>query len=735
MKKYISIIYLTFFLLYNNFYAQEKRKLQATYTNEKIILDGIDNELAWSKTQVTSDEFYQLIPLREVKASQNNSIKIIYDDKYLYIFAKAITKDGKASVPSLERDYQIRGTDAIFFLLDTYSDSSNAFWFEANSVGVKKDALVSNGGLRFESDIDFSWDIKYEVETYVSKEFYNVEFKIPFSSLKFPEGSKKWKVQFYRADSANSEFSSWTKVPKGQNFSDLSFLGDLIFDRPLGSSKSPIIVIPYSNGIISKDYENKSSFSDFSFGGDAKISVGNGMNLDLTFNPDFSQVEVDDQIVNLTRFEVNLPEKRQFFIQNSDLFSSLGDSRDSRAFFSRRIGVAKDLDGNTIENRIIAGLRLSGKITDNLRLGFLNMQTEQDKSNNISSNNNMVLSLQQRVFSKSNINLFFINREKTGNSNLINDQEKFNRVFGVDYNLRSKNSKWSGSLFYHNSIDEIKKDDSYSTGINLLYNSRNHGVYSKIISIGEGFESDLGFIRRKGIFKQYIRYERRFWIETEKISNISITPSFRYITKPNKNSLIMDRDFSTSFEINFKSLSNLSIDFSYPYTYLDSEFNVTRKDGAIPIPIGGYNYPNLEISFRNGFFNKFSYFVEIGGGQFFNGNKKSFQLRFNYRVEPIFQTSLNISYDKIKLPKPYDTAGLWLVGPKINFTFNKKLFWSNYIQYSNIGESLGINSRLQWRFAPLSDFYLVYNDNYIASNIFVPKVRSLNFKLSYWFNL
>ena len=735
MKKYFFLLLLIYISLCNNIYTQEISQLQATYTDEKITLDGIDSELSWGKTQVINDDFYQLIPLREVKASQKNSIKIIYDDKFLYIFAKASTKDGKASVPSLERDYQVQGTDAIFILLDTYSDSSNAFWFEANSVGVKKDALVSNGGLRFESDIDFSWDIKYEVETFISEEYYTIEFKIPFSSLKFPEGSTKWKVNFYRADNVYSEFNSWTKVPKGQNGLNISFFGELIFDKPLGSSKSPIILIPYTNGIASKDYENKSSFSDFSFGGDAKISIGNGMNLDLTLNPDFSQVEVDDQIVNLTRFEINLPEKRQFFIQNSDLFASLGDPRDSRTFFSRRIGVAKDKDGNTIENRIVAGLRLSGKITDNLRLGFLNMQTEEDNANNISANNNMVFALQQRVFSKSNINLFFINREKTGNSNLVNDQEKFNRVFGVDYNLRSKNSKWTGSLFYHNSINENKKDDSYSTGINLLFNSKNHGVYSKIVSVGEGFESDLGFIRRKGIFKQYIRYERRFWIETNKISNINVTPSFRYITKPNQNSLIMDRDFSTSFEIEFQSLSNFSIDFSYPYTYLDSEFNVTRRDGAVPIPIGSYNYPNLEISFRNGFFNKFTYFFEVGGGQFFNGTKKSIQARIGYRIEPIVQTSLNISYDKIELPKPYDTAGLWLIGPKINFTFSKKLFWSNYIQYSNLSESLGINSRLQWRFAPLSDFYLVYNDNYFASDIFAPKLRSLTFKLSYWFNL
>ena len=731
----LTILFLFFFYSFQNLLSQEKYNISASYTEETITLDGMDNEVSWGKASMISDEFNGIIPIPGNKGSQKNEIKIIYDNKFLYVFAKAYTTADKVGEPSLKRDAKTRGADAILVMFDTYSDATNAFWFESTSSGVKKDALISNGGQSSGNDIDFSWDIRFDVKTVKQDGYYSVEFKIPFSSLKFPEGSTRWKVNFYRADNLYSEFNSWTYIPKGQNGLNISYFGDLIFEKPLGSSKSPIIMIPYTNGIISKDYENKSSFSDFSFGGDTKISVGNGMNLDLTFNPDFSQVEVDDQIVNLTRFEINLPEKRQFFIQNSDLFSSLGDSRDSRAFFSRRIGVAKDIDGNTIENRIIAGLRLSGKITDNLRLGFLNMQTEKDESNKISSNNNMVLSLQQRVFSKSNINLFFINREKTGNSNFINDQEKFNRVFGLDYNLRSKNSKWSGSLFYHNSIDEIKKDDSYSTGINLSYNSKNHGVYSKIISVGEGFESDLGFIRRKGIFKQYIRYERRFWIETEKISNISITPSFRYITKPNINSLIMDRDFSASFAIDFKSLSNLSIDFSYPYTYLDSEFNITRRDGAVPIPIGGYNYPNLKISFRNNFFNEFTYFFEVGSGQFFNGTKKSIQAKLGYRIEPILQTSLNISYDKIELPKPYDTAGLWLVGPKINFTFNKKLFWSNYIQYSNIGESLGINSRLQWRFAPLSDFYLVYNDNYIASNIFAPKLRSLTFKLSYWFNL
>ena len=181
--------------------------------------------------------------------------------------------------------------------------------------------------------------------------------------------------------------------------------------------------------------------------------LGSGMILDLTYNPDFSQVEVDDQIINLTRFEVRLPEKRQFFLQNSDLFSSFGNSYSAQPFFSRRIGVAKDLDGNTIQNRIIAGARLSGKVNKNLRLGFLNMITDSDPENKISSNNNTVFALQQKMFSRSFLGLLFINREKLEEDKIENDQADFNRVLGIDYNLQSNDSKWVGKIWYHKSYE------------------------------------------------------------------------------------------------------------------------------------------------------------------------------------------------------------------------------------------------------------------------------------------
>ena len=168
---------------------------------------------------------------------------------------------------------------------------------------------------------------------------------------------------------------------------------------------------------------------------------------------------------------------------------------------------------------------------------------------------------------------------------------------------------------------------------------------------------------------------------------------------------------------------------------MENDFNITRNDNAVPLPPGEYNYHNFNLSYSGDNTRNFSVNGELSIGKFYNGNKFSIQTKLNYRIQPIFQSSLNISYDKINLPKPYDSADLWLIGPKINFTFTKKLFWSNYVQYTSISKNLGINSRLQWRFAPLSDLYLVYNDNYFASDFFAPKVRSLTFKLSYWINI
>ena len=719
------LIYLLNFFFNTLVNAQEFKNLYSTYTDQSIDLDGKDDEEFWNQNSA-GEEFWQNFPSDSL-ASQKTEVKIVHNDNYIYAFIKAFNSSNKYSIPSLERDSSVPGNDAVVLLFDTYKDGNNAFFFESNPVGLKKDALISEGG----DDIDMTWDIKWEVETYIGNGFYQCEFKIPLNSLKFPDGSKDWRFQVFRADIFTGEFSLWNKVPINQKAFDLGFFGNLIFDNPLGKSKTQITVIPYVSGINSNDFNSNIDHNNISFGGDAKVTIGNGMNLDLTFNPDFSQVEVDDQIINMTRFEINLPEKRQFFIQNSDLFSGFGDSRDSRTFFSRRIGVARDKNGNTIENKITAGLRLSGKISKNTRLGVINMYTNEDPKNNIKANTNSVIALQQKLFSRSNLSLLFINRQNTAKNEL-----DYNRVVGVDYNLLSKDAVWDGKFYFHNSFSDLNKTNPFSTGFTLSYNTRNNSIYSKVIRLGEGFESDLGFIRRKGIFKNYFRYQRRFWLKNKKIRSVNLISSLSYTDKPENNSLVTDRNYRVGFEFDFNSMARIEVSLRNDFTQLEDSFNPLRSFGKNPLPANSdYNYSYLEFEYRNDQRKKISYRLEFNNGDFYNGKRMSLRTQFNYRFEPIFQSSFNLSINKISLPRFYGDGRLILATSKFNLTLNKSLFWMNYFQYSNVSRNFGINSRLQWRFAPLSDLYIVFNDNYLYEDSLIPNLRTISFKLSYWLDL
>ena len=719
------LIYLLNFFFNTLVNAQEFKNLYSTYTDQSIDLDGKDDEEFWNQNSA-GEEFWQNFPSDSL-ASQKTEVKIVHNDNYIYAFIKAFNSSNKYSIPSLERDSSVPGNDAVILLFDTYKDGNNAFFFESNPVGLKKDALISEGG----DDIDMTWDIKWEVETYIGNGFYQCEFKIPLNSLKFPDGSKDWRFQVFRADIFTGEFSLWNKVPINQKAFDLGFFGNLIFDNPLGKSKTQITVIPYTSGINSNDFNSNINHNNISFGGDAKVTIGNGMNLDLTFNPDFSQVEVDDQIINMTRFEINLPEKRQFFIQNSDLFSGFGDSRDSRTFFSRRIGVARDKNGNTIENKITAGLRLSGKISKNTRLGVINMYTNEDPKNNIKANTNSVIALQQKLFSRSNLSLLFINRQNTAKNEL-----DYNRVVGVDYNLLSKDAVWDGKFYFHNSFSDLNKTNPFSTGFTLSYNTRNNSIYSKVIRLGEGFESDLGFIRRKGIFKNYFRYQRRFWLKSKKIRSVNLISSLSYTDKPENNSLVTDRNYRVGFEFDFNSMARIEVSLRNDFTQLEDSFNPLRSFGKNPLPANSdYNYSYLEFEYRNDQRKKISYRLEFNNGDFYNGKRMSLRTQFNYRFEPIFQSSFNLSINKISLPRFYGDGRLILATSKFNLTLNKSLFWMNYFQYSNVSRNFGINSRLQWRFAPLSDLYVVFNDNYLYEDSLIPNLRTISFKLSYWLDL
>ena len=732
MAKYISTLVLFLFCFLSS--AQTTNKsFVVKQINATIEPDGILDETYW-ETADSANEFWEYFPLDSIQARKQTEIKMLYDDDNLYIGITVYTAGKDYAIQSLKRDFRAGNSDNITLLFDTFNDGNNAFLFGINPYGVRREGLVSGGGLNL-NGFTISWDVKWRGDAKIYDGYYTAEMVIPLTAFKFKEGETKWRFNSYRFDTQSNENSTWMNIPQNQNIYGLTFMGDMVFEKPLGKYRTPLAFIPYINMITQKDFELNEPTTNIKFGGDVKIPIGNSMNLDITVNPDFSQVEVDDQVTNLTRFEVSLPEKRQFFVDNSDLFGSFGGGRDANPFFSRRIGIAKDTADNSIENKIIGGVRLSGKVNKSLRLGFLNLQTAEDLDLNIASNNNTMLALQQTVFGRSNIGMFLINRETFKDYEFQDPEDRYNRVAGLDYNLISDNNVWNGKFYLHKSFAHNSGNKDYSSGAFLQYNSRNWNFFEDIAYVGEDFRSDLGFIRRTDIIKTATMFERIFWPEDSALQ----THSFKFFPiitwSPDNDFQNTDRELMSSWESKFTDLSEINVKYNNSYTYLFDEFDPTNIDGAIPLPGElGYYYNSISLEYKSDSRKRFAYAIQPEMGSFFNGDRFSIEGQMFLRFQPKVFLSLAINYDKITLPAPYSSADIWLISPKIDVTFSKSVFWSTLVQYSNQRDNLGVNSRLQWRFAPLSDLFIVYNDNYFV-NSFEPKYRSINLKFTYWLNI
>jgi hypothetical protein len=564
---------------------------------------------------------------------------------------------------------------------------------------------------------------------------YVLEVAIPLNSMKFREGETKWRFQCYRWNVQSSEQSSLARIPQNQLFSSIAFANDLVFEKPLGKSRAPVSIIPYVNGLSQKDFITDNSSKNLHYGGDAKVAIGDAMNLDITVNPDFSNVEVDDIFTNLTRFEVFLPEKRQFFIDNSDLFGNFGSSLDAIPFFSRRIGLARDTTGSLIENRIIGGARLSGKLSQNWRLGLLNIQTAENSDNKIPSNNNMMLALQRQLFSRSNIGFFMLNRQAFGDYDFLSPENEYNRVLGMDFNLASTDNTWTGKLYLHKSLQPGDQKGNLSSQATVSYNTRKYNLTTDFVYIDKEFRSDLGYVPRRDVFKQGNSVRRYFYPENSRITRHSLRFLSILYFRPSLDYKRTDHDLVLSWMPEFKDLSTLDIRLSNNYIFLSAPFDPTRTKGAQPLPGNkGYNFNQISAEYLSSNAGLLSFTARAETGQFYNGHNFSARTAVSFRIQPWVLFSLGLNYDGIRLPDPYPDANLWLVTPKVDVTFSKSVFWSTLVQYSNQRDNLGINSRLQWRFAPLSDLYLVYNDNYFTSD-FGPKFRSINLKVTYWLNI
>ena len=713
----------------------EPAVVTAAFITQPIRVDGVLDEAEWGRA-VPATDFWQNFPEDSVRAKYQTEIRFLFDEQTLYVGVRAETPGDDYVVTSLKRDFQGSTSDNITLLFDTFHDGTNAYAFGLSPYGVQRDILVSRSGAVFEG-FNGTWDVKWVSESRMEQDHYVLELAIPFHTMKFPEGSESWRFRSYRFDLQGRERSTWVRVPQNQLLAHLAYMGELRFERPLGRSRTPVSLIPYVNGQVQRDFEIAETARSVPVGGDAKFAIGDGLNLDLTLNPDFSQVEVDDILTNLTRFELLLPEKRQFFVDNSDLFATFGDYYDqARPFFSRRIGLTEDRDGNLIQNRILAGARLSGKLNEQWRVGVLNIQTEEDGANGIPSANNAMVALQRRMSERSALGVFWVNRQISSDAAARFGGSPYNRVVGMDYDLATADNGWQGKFYVHKSLQEDDRSGNLSAQALLTRNLPNWILGSNLTWVDHEFQADLGFVPRTD-FMRLGTFAERFFTPggASAISRHSLMLLAVNYWRPTADYSLDDYTYSLEWGAQFQNQSEVKVIAERQYIYLYKAFDPTRTDGAVPLPAGqGYTFNGLTAEVESNPARRVTLQAQSAVGSFFNGNRFSLGGTLGYRLQPWAQVRLSANYDGIRLPDPYPSADLWLLAPRLDITFNKELYWSTLVQFSSQQENLGVNTRLQWRFAPLSDLYLVYTDNYRSTD-FSPQFRSLNLKISYWLTL
>jgi hypothetical protein len=716
--------------------AQETPYVLAKKTTGEIVIDGIADELIWSESMAAKD-FHQYFPSDTSLSQGKTAVFITYDDKNIYILAKCYDDaEGNYLTSSLRRDYRGGAIDGISFVIDTYQDNSSAFFFGINPFGVLREGLVSDGGQARGSQ-SLSWDNKWTGEAKIYDDMWIAELAIPLKTIRFKDNSKSWNMNFYRIDTKLNERSTWNHIPRNNTMYNLAFMGEVEFEEPLKKPGGNIAIIPYvslngyQNKVADESIGEKPQGGGYGIGGDIKLAVSPSLNLDMTINPDFSQVEVDRQVTNLTRFELYFPERRQFFLENADLFANFG-SRNTRPFFSRRIGITRDtLTGQNVSQPILFGARLSGKISKNLRVGVMSMQTAAVDGADPSLNYSVAV-VQQKVFARSNVSAIFVNKEDFKSADRPDSSFLYNRVLGLEYNLASANSVWSGKAYYHHSFEPSSPEGAFSYGSRLAYNKRSYSLSMGHQIVGNNFNAEVGFVPRLGFQRINPRVEVRFYPTSNLINRHGFTIETEFLWNSDK--VETDHQYTLRYNINFQNQSFIFANLIEEFTLLNDDFDPTGT-GGVKLPAGSsYVYRYVSGLYRSDQRNPF--FVEARGsaGQFYNGHRYNIGGNINYRLQPHANIGVDVQYNAVRLPSPYSSADLVLLGPRVDITFTKSLYLTGLFQYNNQIDNFNTNIRFQWRFKPVSDIFLVYTDNYYASD-FTTKNRSLVFKITYWISL
>jgi hypothetical protein len=692
-----------------------KREINAIKVDTPIFLDGILDEDSWDFNS-QGGNFTQKDPVQGAPARLQTSVCVLYTEKYLYFGAKCALENGRADiqVPDLKRDFEFGSCDTFGVSIDAFGDDRNAQVFEVNPFGVLSDRLVSDGATN-----NPYWDGIWQAKTTIDKDGWYIEMQIPWETLRYSETENgHWGINFHRITRKGNEISSWAPVPRALEVTQMQYAG-IVSNLEVKPPSLNMRLQPYYTASLKKSVSEGNDENAFTndIGGEVKWGITANTVLDLTFNTDFAQADVDRQVVNLSRFSVFFPEKRQFFLENSSIFE-VGKRQQLEPFFSRSIGL--DKNGQTIP--IDFGIRLTKR---NVKESFGAMVVKQHQSN-ISPDAYFSVGSFARNFGKlSKIGVMVTSKIEQGQDSVPN----INNYTGTLSGLFGFTNAFSLKYAVSGSLTSGQGGEGVAATTRLLYRSNDIYTFVNIDAVDNEYTANAGFVGRHDYYSinPGIIYIYRGSLLPAALRSFEPGVYYTHIRQLNSNALLEGTWSIYPIFINFNDGMTFSYEWSPSFQNIQEAFSPI----GISIEPGDYTFSRHTVEVVSNSAAKLSGAMRYSWGGFYNG--KLDDITLSLAIAPIPYTSLSINYQYTHARNLGSTIGSTarhLVGPEIRLALNPFLQLNAFyqVQFDNndfvkkYNRLENLNFRLSWEFKPRSFVYFILND--YNNQILIPEVRN-----------
>ena len=676
--------------------SSARKRVKVKRTMVAPIIDGVLDDDVWKAATVISD-LHQFQPVDHGQPSEDSIFYISYNDNYFFVGARLNDSEADRIIArQLVQGGGLGSDDSFEFILDTFNNGRTGYHFQVNPNGIRREGIYENP-----NDLNRDWTGIWQVESRVDEQGWTAEVAIPFTTLNFDPESEEWGFTIARTIARKNEDMAWSSFNRRINPTTTGLVSGI---QDIRQGKG-LDIIPSVTLATSEDYTSGITEQRFDPSLNVFYKITPNLTGAVTFNTDFSATEVDNRQVNLSRFSLFFPEKRDFFLQDLDIFSFGGLNQNGIPFYSRRIGLSRS--GNPVD--IDAGVKLTGRVG---RWNVGGLAVNQGEFDSLDSQNVFVGRAAANVLSESSVGVILTHGDPTS--------ETDNTVAGMDF--RYQNTRFSdshslrGNFWYQQSDTEGLTGDDKAFGLQASMETQNNGFGGNMNYeyFGDDFNPALGFANRRGVESINFGGSGRYFFRGHKyLRNVFSFMRFGHTRYLDTKEMQSENWFWRMLNFNTNRGDQLGVGGFRNREGLRNDFTI--RPGFV-IPAGDYTFSGFQMEARLSNQREFSPGFSLNIGDYYNGKRMQINARADWRPNEHINLGLNYNYQDIELPDgAFDVR---IISANANYAFNSKWSWINLIQYDNFSNGVGLNSRLRWNPQAGEDLYVVVNYNFDSEGTF-----------------